>query len=52
MRDKLKELGSDATFEFIEGRDHMDLYQGDLTDRIVAAMYKVARPRTKDIEPR
>jgi len=47
LRDKLKELGSDATFEFIEGRDHMDLYQGDLSDRIVEAMYKVARPGAK-----
>jgi hypothetical protein len=44
LRDKLKALGSDATFEVIEGRDHMDLFQGDLADRIVLEMYKVARP--------
>ena len=47
LRDKLKQLGSDATFEFIEGRDHMDLYQGDLADRIARDMYKVARPSSK-----
>ncbi|HEY6120618.1 MAG TPA: alpha/beta hydrolase [Pyrinomonadaceae bacterium] len=44
LRDTLKNLGSDATFEIVEGRDHMDLYQSDLGDRIVQAMYKVARP--------
>jgi hypothetical protein len=47
LRDTLKGLGSDATFEFIEGRDHMDLYQGDLGDRILRDMYKVARPAAK-----
>jgi S-formylglutathione hydrolase FrmB len=44
LRDRLKALGSDATFEIIDGRDHMDLYQGDLADRIARDMYKVARP--------
>ena len=44
LRDTLKGLGSDATFEIIEGRDHMDLFQGDLGDRVVREMYKVARP--------
>jgi S-formylglutathione hydrolase FrmB len=47
LRDTLKKLGSDATFEIVEGRDHMDLYQSDLADRIVQAMYKVARPTSK-----
>lgn len=47
LRDTLKRLGSDATFEFVEGRDHMDLYQGDLADRIAQEMYKVARPAFK-----
>jgi pimeloyl-ACP methyl ester carboxylesterase len=47
LRDTLKGLGSDATFEVIEGRDHMDLYQGDLGDRIALEMYKVARPGRK-----
>jgi hypothetical protein len=47
LRDRLKGLGSDATFEFIEGRDHMNLYEGDLADRIARDMYKVARPAAK-----
>jgi hypothetical protein len=45
LRDTLKGLGSDATFEFIEGRDHMDLYQGDLADRLARDMYATARGR-------
>jgi hypothetical protein len=40
LRDVMKQLGSDATFEFIEGRDHMDLFQGGLSDRIAQEMYK------------
>ena len=51
LRDTLKGLGSDATFEIIEGRDHMDLYQGDLSDRIARDMYKVARPAAKSNKP-
>ena len=47
LRDTLKKLGSDATFEIVEGRDHIDLYRSDLADRIVQAMYKVARPASK-----
>jgi hypothetical protein len=47
LRDTLKQLGSDATFEFVEGRDHGDLYQPDLADRIAQQMYKVARPASK-----
>ncbi|MCM3872715.1 MAG: esterase family protein [Pyrinomonadaceae bacterium] len=51
LRDTLKGLGSDATFEIIEGRDHMDLFQGDLNDRLVRDMYKVARPAAKSKRP-
>jgi pimeloyl-ACP methyl ester carboxylesterase len=47
LRDKLKQLRSDATFEIVPGRDHMNLYQSDLADRIVLDMYKVARPARK-----
>ncbi|HXG94186.1 MAG TPA: alpha/beta hydrolase-fold protein [Blastocatellia bacterium] len=43
LRDVMKQLGSDATFEFIEGRDHMDLYQGGLADRIAQEIYKTWR---------
>ena len=51
LRDTLKSLGSDATFEIVEGRDHMDLFQGDLGDRIARDMYKVARPGAKSSRP-
>jgi enterochelin esterase-like enzyme len=45
LRDIMKTLGSDAKFEFIEGRDHMDLFKDGLLDRIFREMYGVARPR-------
>jgi hypothetical protein len=41
----LKELGSDATFEFIEGRDHFNLYEGGLAERMAQEMYATARPK-------
>jgi hypothetical protein len=47
---ELKKLGSDATFEYIEGRDHFNLYQGGLGDRIANEMYRVARPNTKTMK--
>ena len=45
LRDTLKGLGSDARIEFIEGRDHFDLYDGGLHERIAREMYQVARPQ-------
>jgi enterochelin esterase-like enzyme len=47
LRDTLKSLGSDARIEFIEGRDHFDLYDGGLFDRIAREMYAVARPQAR-----
>jgi enterochelin esterase-like enzyme len=47
LRDALKSLGSDAQIEFIEGRDHFDLYEGGLSERIAQEMYAVARPQAK-----
>jgi hypothetical protein len=44
LRDTLKELKSDATIEFIEGRDHFNLYDGGLRERIAREMYAIARP--------
>jgi enterochelin esterase-like enzyme len=44
LRDALRELGSDAVFEVVPGRDHMDLYQGGLSERIAREMYARARP--------
>jgi S-formylglutathione hydrolase FrmB len=43
LRDELRRLGSDATIEVLDGRDHMDLYQGGLGDRIAKEMYAFAR---------
>ena len=45
--DTLKSLGSDARIEFIEGRDHFDLYEGGLAERIAREMYAVARPQAR-----
>jgi len=44
---ELKKLGSDAKIEYIEGRDHFNLYQGGLADRFANEMYAVARPKAK-----
>lgn len=41
----LKSLGGDAQIEFLEGRDHFNLYEGGLADRFAREMYAVARPR-------
>ncbi|WP_372367986.1 alpha/beta hydrolase [Candidatus Uabimicrobium sp. HlEnr_7] len=40
----LKELKSDAVIEYIEGGDHFNIYENDLSKRIAREMYKVARP--------
>jgi hypothetical protein len=44
---ELKKLGSDAKFEYVEGRDHFNLYEGGLRLRIMKEMYAVARPGAK-----
>lgn len=44
---ELKELGSDAKFEYLDGRTHFDLYQGGLRNRMFREMYAVARPAAK-----
>lgn len=44
---ELKELGSNAKIEYLEGRHHFNLYQDGLTERIAQEMYQVARPKTK-----
>ncbi|HEY0404569.1 MAG TPA: alpha/beta hydrolase-fold protein [Pyrinomonadaceae bacterium] len=51
LRDTLKSLGSDARIEFIEGRDHFDLYEGGLSQRIAKEMYAVARPNARAALP-
>jgi len=44
---ELKKLGSDARIEYIEGRDHFNLYQGGLRERFAREMYAVARPSAR-----
>ena len=46
---ELKKLGSDARIEYLEGRDHFNLYEGGLGDRIAKEMYAVARPKAKAV---
>ena len=44
---ELKKLGSNAKFEYLEGRSHFDMYQDGLGDKIANEMYQVARPKAK-----
>lgn len=44
---ELKKLGSDAKIEYLEGRDHFNLYQRGLRERFLKEMYVVARPAAK-----
>ena len=44
---ELEKLGSDAQFTYVEGRNHFDLYEGGLGERIAKEMYKVARPKER-----
>jgi hypothetical protein len=39
----LESLGADAHFTFIPERDHFNLYQGELDEKIAQEMYRVAR---------
>jgi len=41
----LKELGISAQFTYVEGRNHFDLYQGDLGIKIGEEMDAVAHPK-------
>lgn len=47
LQTELKSLGSDAKIDYVEGRNHFDLYKDGLGDRIAAEMYQTARPKTK-----
>ena len=40
----IKDLGGKASFTYVEGHDHFDLYRGGLSERIAKEMYAVARP--------
>jgi S-formylglutathione hydrolase FrmB len=41
----MKDLGAQASFTYLEGRDHFNLYQGGLGEKIAKEMYEVARPK-------
>ena len=43
----LKQLGAKASFTYIPGRSHMDLYEGGLEEKIAKEMYAVARPKAR-----
>jgi len=45
MQEVIDPLGYEARFTYLEGRDHFNLYDGDLLASIAAQMYEVARPR-------
>ncbi len=44
LEQTIKDLGGKATFTYMEGRSHFDLYKDGLTERIAKEMYAVARP--------
>ena len=47
LEQRIKGLGYDAKFTYLEGRTHFDLYTGGLMTRITQQMYAVARPKDK-----
>jgi hypothetical protein len=44
LEQTVKDLGGKASFTYLEGRSHFDLYQGGLSEQIAREMYAVARP--------
>jgi len=47
LEETIKSLGGKADFTYLEGRDHFNLYQGGLLEKIANEMYAVARPAKK-----
>jgi pimeloyl-ACP methyl ester carboxylesterase len=45
MERAIDPFGYGAKFTYLEGRDHFNLYDGDVLSRIAGEMYDVARPR-------
>lgn len=45
--EEMKKLGSDAKIEYVEGKDHFNLYRDGLNERIAREIYAVARPKAK-----
>ena len=52
LEQTIKDLGGQASFTYVEGRSHFDLYQGGLSERIAKEMYAVARPYRGAARPR
>jgi len=50
LEQTIQDLGGKATFTYVEGRSHFDLYQGGLSGRIAKEMYAVARPTRSSAE--
>jgi hypothetical protein len=44
LEQTIRELGGKASFTYVPGRTHMDLYEGGLREKIAKEMYAVARP--------
>jgi S-formylglutathione hydrolase FrmB len=44
LQQTIQNLGGKASFTYLEGRSHFDLYQGGLLEQIAEEMYAVARP--------
>jgi len=47
LQQTIKDLGGNASFTYMEGRSHFDLYNDGLSLRIANEMYAVARPSQK-----
>jgi hypothetical protein len=45
LEQTIKDLGGKASFTYLDGRSHFDLYQGGLAEKIANEMYAVARPK-------
>src|SRR5206468_3392117 len=45
LEQTMKQLGGKASFTYVPGRTHMNLYEGGLQERIAKEMYAVARPK-------
>lgn len=47
LQKTLQDAGIRAQFTYVEGRDHMNLYQGGLMEKITKEMMQVARPQAQ-----
>jgi len=52
LESTMKELNIKASFDYLEGRTHFDLYEGGLEAKIANEMQRVARPASATRKPR